>query len=173
MQNADPLQDKSSLFQLLVEGLIDYALNMLDPAGLVVSWNEGAQRIKGYAADEVLGRHFSMFYTEQDRLNGLPAAALRHAAEHGRYACEAQRVRKDGSLFWADIVLDSVRDQTGRLIGFAKITRDISERKRIQQELIERERSLRLLLDGVSDHALCLLDAFEGGPMPSPLSMPS
>src|ERR1700722_2249501 len=124
MQNIDPLQDKSRLFRLLVEGVVDYALYMLDPDGIVVSWNEGAQRIKGYAADEVLGRHFSIFYTEQDRLNGEPLAALRHPGGHNGYTSEAQRLRKDGSVFWADIVLDTVRDESGRLVGFAKITRD-------------------------------------------------
>ncbi len=153
----DSLQSGSHLLNLLVEGVVDYALYMLGPTGEVVTWNPGAQRIKGYTAEEILGRNFSLFYTEEDRLAGAPHAALERALEQGRYAEEVQRVRKDGSVFWADVVIDPVRDETGSLIGFAKITRDITDRRRAEQAVVESEQSLRLLIDGVTDHGLCLL----------------
>src|ERR1700735_2576703 len=136
------LQSDTYLLQLLVEGVVDYALYMLGPTGDIVTWNTGAQRIKGYRAEEIIGRNFSLFYTEEDRQAGAPSAALQRAVEHGRYAQEVQRVRKDGSVFWADVVIDPVRDDAGRLIGFAKITRDITDRKRAQQAVVESERSL-------------------------------
>src|SRR5271154_2298551 len=108
-------------FRLLVEGVADYALYMLDPTGRVTSWNTGAQRIKGYAPEEILGRHFSRFYTETDRANGKPARALKIAEQQGRYEEEGWRVRKDGTFFWASVIIDPIRED-GRLVGFAKIT---------------------------------------------------
>ncbi|HYE46120.1 MAG TPA: PAS domain S-box protein [Caulobacter sp.] len=122
-------------FRLLVAGVIDYALYMLDTEGRVSTWNSGAEKIKGYSAEEIIGQHFSRFYTPADREAGRPAHALAKAAEEGRYEAEAWRVRKDGSLFWANVVIDPVRDETGELIGFAKITRDITERRNAQLEL--------------------------------------
>jgi PAS domain S-box-containing protein len=122
-------------FRLLVAGVVDYALYMLSPEGLVTNWNAGAQKIKGYRTEEVLGRHFSLFYTEADRAAELPKKALETAAAQGRYEAEAWRVRKDGSLFWANVIIDPIRDETGQLIGFAKITRDMTERREAQLEL--------------------------------------
>ena len=122
-------------FRRLVEGVTDYAIYMLDPDGRVVSWNAGAQRIKGYRPEEIIGQSFSTFYTEADRLNGEPERALAVAAREGRLEKEAIRVRKDGSRFWAHVVIDPIRDPNGELIGYAKITRDITERVNTQHEL--------------------------------------
>lgn len=122
-------------FGKLVQSVKDYAIYMLDLEGRVTNWNTGAQAIKGYRADEILGTHFSRFYTEEDRIRGEPALALETALREGRYEREAERVRKDGSRFWAHVVIDPIRDEDGTLIGFAKITRDISEKRRAQEEL--------------------------------------
>ena len=126
---------ESGQFRSLVAGVTDYALYMLDPNGTVASWNSGAERIKGYTAEEIIGRHFSEFYTAEDRKNGAPNRALSIAAATGRFEAEAWRVRKDGSLFWANVVIDAIHDETGNLIGFAKITRDITERRNAQESL--------------------------------------
>jgi PAS domain S-box-containing protein len=122
-------------FRLLVAGVVDYALFMLSPDGIVTNWNAGAERIKGYRADEILGQHFSVFYTDADRASGLPERVLETARALGRYEAEAWRVRKGGDLFWASVVIDPIHDETGELIGFAKITRDITERREAQLEL--------------------------------------
>jgi PAS domain S-box-containing protein len=147
----------SDLHELLIRSVVDYAIYMLDPEGRVVSWNPGAERIKGYAANEIVGEHFSRFYTEEDRAAGVPEAALRQAAETGRFTAEAWRVRKDGSRFWALVVIDSIR-QDGKLIGFAKITRDMTEQHNAQLAALESERRFRLLVQGVTDYALYMLD---------------
>src|SRR6201996_1761231 len=118
-------------FRLLVENVADYALYMLDLTGVVTSWNIGGQRIKGYLPSEILGQHFSRFYTETDRANGKPARALATAEQHGRYEEEGWRVRKDGTFFWASVIIDPIREN-GKLVGFAKITRDITERRDAQ-----------------------------------------
>ena len=128
-------------FRLLVEGVADYALYMLDPSGIITSWNIGGQRIKGYSAQDTLGEHFSRFYTEADRANGKPARALRIAREQGRYEEEGWRVRKDGRFFWASVVIDPIYEE-GRLVGFAKITRDITERHETQLKLEEVQKQL-------------------------------
>ena len=128
-------------FRLLVEGVTDYALYMLDPTGVITSWNIGGQRIKGYTPQEILGQHFSRFYTETDRANGKPARALAIALEQGRYEEEGWRVRKDGTFFWASVVIDPIRED-GRLIGFAKITRDITERREAQLKLERMQKQL-------------------------------
>src|SRR5438067_7753968 len=128
-------------FRLLVEGVSDYALYMLDPGGVVTSWNIGGQRIKGYSADEIIGQHFSGFYTEVDRANGKPLRALRIAREHGRYEEEGWRVRKDGTFFWASVIIDPIREK-GQLVGFAKITRDITERREAQLKLEQMQKHL-------------------------------
>ncbi len=122
-------------FELLVQSVTDYAIFMLDPNGVVVSWNPGAQRFKGYTADEIVGQHFSRFYTEEDRQAGVPATALRTARQQGRFEAEGWRVRKDGTQFWANVVIDAVRDSAGTLIGFAKVTRDLTERLENQRAL--------------------------------------
>ena len=128
-------------FRLLVEGVVDYALYMLDPTGVVTSWNIGAQRIKGYAPEEILGQHFSRFYTETDRGNGKPARALKIAREQGRYEEDGWRVRKDGTFFWASVVIDPILEQD-HLVGFAKITRDITERRDAQLKLEQTQQQL-------------------------------
>src|SRR5689334_3136219 len=129
-----PVTDEGR-FQLLVGAITDYAIYMLDPHGIVTSWNTGAQRFKGYAPDEIIGQHFSRFYTEEDRQTNLPKRALETAAHEGRFEQEGWRVRKDGARFWAHVVIDPIRDDQGKLIGFAKITRDITERKKAQEAL--------------------------------------
>jgi len=123
------LRETASQFQALIGGVTDYALFMLDPNGLVINWNVGAERIKGYSAEDIIGQHFSRFYTDRDRAAGLPARALHIATQEGRYEAEGWRVRKDGSLFWANAIIDRITDERGALIGFAKITRDITERR--------------------------------------------
>ena len=128
-------------FRLLVENVADYAVYMLDPKGFVTSWNIGGQRIKGYLPSEILGKHFSRFYTETDRANGKPARALMIAEQQGRYEEEGWRVRKDGTFFWASVIIDPIRED-GRLIGFAKITRDITERREAQLRLERMQRQL-------------------------------
>jgi len=116
-------------FRLLVQGVTDYAIYLISPEGIVTSWNSGAQRIKGYEAEEIVGHHFSKFYTLEDRLRGLPERALRTAAESGRYEHEGLRVRKDGSTFWAHVIVDAITDKNGRIIGFGKVTRDVTEKR--------------------------------------------
>src|SRR5690606_30973980 len=111
-------------YRRLLESVVDYAIFQLDAEGLVTTWNSGARRIKGYTADEIIGKHFSAFYTEEDRAAGIPAKALETAGREGRYEAEGWRVRKDGSRFFASVVIDRIVDDDGQLIGFAKVTRD-------------------------------------------------
>ena len=134
-QAAEALRESDQQFRSLVAGVTDYALYMLDPTGIVSSWNAGAERIKGYSEDEIIGRHFSQFYTPEDRKAGLPGRSLAIAAATGKFEAEAWRMRKDGSLFWANVVIDAIHADTGKLIGFAKITRDITERRDAQEAL--------------------------------------
>ncbi|ARP84952.1 hybrid sensor histidine kinase/response regulator [Bordetella genomosp. 9] len=145
-------------FELMLRAIKDYAIYLIDRDGYIVSWNTGAQRFKGYTADEIIGQHFSRFYTPEDRENGLPQRALNIAATEGIYEAEGWRVRKDGTRFWTSIVIDPVHDDEGELIGFAKITRDISEKKRVQEELFAAEQRFRLLVQGVRDYAIFMLD---------------
>jgi PAS domain S-box-containing protein len=152
------LFDSERRFRLLVEGVIDYAIYMLDPHGIVTNWNAGAQRIKGYHADEVVGQHFGIFYTPEDRAAGLPARALETARREGKFEAEGWRVRKDDTRFLASVVIDAIYEQ-GVLIGFAKITRDVTERHASQRALLESERHFRLLVSGVTDYALYMLDS--------------
>jgi len=157
VQEPATAQDKER-FRLLVDAVTDYAIYMLDPSGIVASWNSGAQRFKGYIESEVLGEHFSRFYTEEDRASGLPQRALETAAREGKFEAEGWRVRKDGSRFWAHVVIDSIIDGKGNLIGFAKITRDLTERRRADEALRESEQRFRLLVQGVTDYAIYMLD---------------
>ena len=129
-------------FRLLVHGVRDYAIYLLDPTGKVSNWNAGAEAIKGYKADEIVGQHFSRFYTAEDRAAGVPQRALETALREGKYESEARRCRKDGTLFWASVVIDPVFSETGEHIGFAKITRDITERKQGELELEETRAAL-------------------------------
>jgi len=131
----EALRKSEEQFRLLVQGVTDYALYMLDPDGLVSSWNAGAERIKLYREDEIIGQHFSRFYTDEDRQLGQPELALRVAAREGRFEREGWRVRKDGSRFWAHVVIDALHGPQGDLIGFAKITRDITEKREAQLSL--------------------------------------
>src|ERR1700742_447885 len=140
-QRQRDLLESERNFRLLVEGVADYALYMLDPTGVITSWNVGGQRIKGYSPEEIIGQHFSRFYTETDRANGKPFRALKIAREHGRYEEEVWRVRKDGTFFWASVVIDPLYED-GRLIGFAKITRDITERRETQLKLEQMQKQL-------------------------------
>ena len=130
----DRLQETERSFQLLVTSVTDYAIFMLDPTGQVVSWNAGAQRIKGYDAQEIIGRNFSCFYTDEDRRANRPSTGLGIAAREGRFESEGWRVRKDGSRFWANVIIDAIHDG-GKLVGFAKITRDITEKKAAEARL--------------------------------------
>jgi PAS domain S-box-containing protein len=145
-------------YRLLVEAVTDYAIYMLDPAGTVSSWNPGAQRIKGYLANEIIGQHFSQFYTEKDKKIGLPARALETARLEGKFENEGWRVRKGGSQFWAAVVIDPIRSPSGDIIGYAKITRDLTERKQAEQMLKLSEQQFRLLVQGVTDYAIYMLD---------------
>ncbi|HZH25746.1 MAG TPA: PAS domain S-box protein [Azospirillaceae bacterium] len=145
-------------FQLLVDGVRDYAIYMLDTHGVVVSWNAGAQRFKGYTAQEIIGQHFSRFYTEEDRAAGVPQRALATARADGKFEAEGWRVRKDGTRFWASVVIDPIRDELGNLIGFGKVTRDITERKIALEALRQSEERFRLLVQGVTDYAIFMLD---------------
>lgn len=129
------IEDRGRQFQLLVSGVRDYAIYMLDPDGVVVSWNDGAERIKGYTEAEIVGENFARFYTQEDQRAGAPAHSLQKAREECHFEAEAQRVRKDGSLFWANVIIDPIYNEAGQLIGFAKITRDISERRRDEERL--------------------------------------
>lgn len=122
-------------YRLLVEAVLDYAIYLLDANGLVSSWNPGAERFKGYSAKEIIGKHFSVFYTEEDRAAGIPGRALETATREGRFEAEGWRVRKDGSRFWCSVVIDPVHDDRGHLVGFAKITRDVTEQKQHRDEL--------------------------------------
>ena len=145
-------------FKLLVQSIVDYAIYMLDPGGYVTSWNAGAERIKGFQASEIVGKHFSTFYTEEDRKDGLPEKVLETARRNGKFEGEGWRVRKDGSRFWASVVIDAIKNEGGELIGFAKITRDMTEKRAAQQALLDVERRFRLLVQGVTDYAIYMLD---------------
>ena len=153
----DAIADARRL-QLLIDAIVDYAIYMIDVDGTVLSWNSGAERLKGYSADEIIGKPFSLFYSLEDRAKGLPQTALRIAAEAGRFSSEGWRVRKDGSRFWALVVADAIRDEQGQVIGFAKVTRDITERQQAHNELLESERRYRRLIEAVVDYAIFQLD---------------
>src|SRR6185437_16169332 len=131
----EALRQSEERFGILVQGVTDYAIYMLDPEGRITNWNAGGQRIKGYAPADVLNRHFSMFYTAEDRATGLPRRALATAEREGRYEAEGLRVRKDGTTFWAGVVIDAIRDDEGKLVGFAKVTRDLTERRATEEQL--------------------------------------
>jgi PAS domain S-box-containing protein len=150
-------QSEAERLQIFISSVTDYAIYMLSPIGTVVSWNAGAERFKGYTAGEIVGQHFSRFYTEEDRAVDLPTRALQTAAATGKFEAEGWRVRKDGTRFWASVVIDPIRDQSGVLIGFAKITRDISDAKAAKEELRASEERFRMLVQGVTDYAIYML----------------
>ena len=150
------MPEKPHLYELLIHSVVDYAIFMLDEEGYVASWNPGAERIKGYTAEEIIGQHFSCFYTPEDRANRVPWEALKTAAA-SRFNVEGWRVRKDGTRFWAAVIIDPIR-QDGKLIGFAKVTRDMTEQRAAQLAALESERRFRLLVQGVTDYAIYMLD---------------
>src|SRR6266849_2863211 len=145
-------------FRLLVEGVQDYAIFMLDGAGRVSTWNSGAERIKGYRAEQIVGQHFSRFYPPEAIAEGKPARLLAIAARDGRVEDEGWRMRKDGTRFWADVILTALRDSEGAVIGFAKVTRDLTERKEAQDALHRSEQTFQLLVESVRDYAIFMLD---------------
>ncbi|HBT28706.1 MAG TPA: GGDEF domain-containing protein, partial [Erwinia persicina] len=151
-------ENSDVMYRLLVQSVVDYAIYMLTPDGTVANWNPGAQRAKGYLPTEIVGKNFSCFYSEEDRLQGAPQKGLAIAFDRGRYETEGWRYRKDGSAFWAHVVIDAVRDDEGRLIGYAKVTRDCTEQRRMQHEQFEREQTFRVLVEGVQDYAIYMLD---------------
>jgi len=145
-------------FQLLVDGTSDYAIFMLDTEGKVASWNTGAERIKGYRANEIIGEHFSRFYPRDAVEAGWPDKELTIAAAEGRFEDEGWRVRKDGSRFWANVIITALRGEKGELRGYSKITRDLTSRRNAEQALREGEERFRLLIEGTSDYAIFMLD---------------
>jgi PAS domain S-box-containing protein len=155
---AKSLEQTEERYRLLVEGVTDYAIFMLDPNGLVLTWNPGAARIKGYQANEIVGQHFSRFYPPEALQRRLPERELQVASAEGRFEDEGWRVRKDGSMFWANVVITALRSETGELRGFGKITRDLTQRREHEESLRQSEERFRLLVEGVSDYAIFMLD---------------
>jgi PAS domain S-box-containing protein len=139
---AEAIKHGGRVYELMVDSVRDYAIFMLDPDGHVASWNKGAQRIKGYTASEIIGRHFSAFYPPEDIASSKPARELKHAIRHGKFEEEGIRLRKDGTAFWASVVITAVRDETGSLVGFTKVTRDLTERRASQERAIADARRL-------------------------------
>ena len=144
--------------QLLIDAVVDYAIYMIGLDGRVLSWNTGAARLKGYEPREIIGQPFSRFYTPEDQAAGIPQKALRVAKEEGRFLAEGWRVTKDGTRFWASVVIDAIKNESGEVIGFAKVTRDITDRQEAQQRLLESERRYRRLIEAVVDYAIFQLD---------------
>ena len=151
-------RDDQELYRLLVESVRDYAIFALDPTGVVLTWNPGAERFKGYKASEIIGRHFSTFYTQEDRDRDFPAYELEVAAREGRFEDEGWRVRNDGTHFWANVVITALFDESGTLVGFGKVTRDLTERKMAEETLRESEERFRLLVQSVRDYGIFMLD---------------
>ncbi len=153
----EALQQSDQRFRLLVDNVRDYAIFMLDPEGRVASWNEGAERLKGYRAEEIIGQHFSRFYPQEDIEKGKPEHELRVAATDGRHEDEGWRVRKDGSRFWANVMITALRDAEGRLVGFSKITRDFTERRKAEEAVRLSEERFRSLFE-FSPDAIMVID---------------
>ena len=146
-------------YRQLVDTIKDYAIFFLTPEGNIASWNPGAQRIKGYRPEEIVGKHFSLFYTPEALANDWPMEELRRSATHGRLEDEGWRLRKDGTRFWANVIITPLRGPSGQLLGYFKVTRDLTEKRAQEEKLRESEQNLRLLVEGVQDHAMYLLDA--------------
>ncbi len=157
-ENEERLRRSEERFRAIVEGVQDYAIFMLDPTGHVASWNSGAERIKGYSEPEIIGKHFSVFYPPESLDIGWPARELAEAERVGRFEDEGWRVRKDGTRFWANVVITALRDTNGELRGFSKITRDLTERREHEESLRRSEERFRLLLEGIEDYAIFMLD---------------
>jgi PAS domain S-box-containing protein len=165
-QRRNTLPEKSTIetlpyerrLELLFHAVVDYAIYLLSPEGYIVSWNPGARRLKGYEDSEIIGEHFSRFFTPEDREQGLPKVALEVAAKEGRFESEGWRLRKDGSQLWVFSVVDAIRDEAGELLGFVKITRDMTERREAERRALESEARFRQLVEGVVDYAIFHLD---------------
>ncbi|HVF33703.1 MAG TPA: PAS domain-containing protein, partial [Candidatus Saccharimonadia bacterium] len=142
------------MFRILVDTVMDYGIFLLDPTGRVISWNAGAARLKGYRAHEIIGKHFSTFYTADAKATGWPAVELERAAADGRFEDEGWRVRKDGTMFWANVIITALRGPGGELSGFAKVTRDLTERREHEVALRQSEERMRLVIEGVKDYAI-------------------
>jgi PAS domain S-box-containing protein len=154
----EELSQSEERFRLLVERVQDYAILMLDHDGRITTWNLGAERLKGYTAEEIIGKHFSVFYPPEAIQTGHPQRELEMAVQEGRYAEQGPRVRKDGTRFWADVTITPIKDESGNLRGFSKITRDLTERRIAEEALRESEERLRLMVEGVQDYAIFMLD---------------
>jgi PAS domain S-box-containing protein len=157
-QEALRLRQQEERYRLMVEGVKDYAIFMLDTGGHILTWNEGAQRIKGYAANEIIGKHFSTFYTAEDLADGKPARELRIAIQTGKYEEEGWRVKKNGSVFWANVVITALFNEANQHIGFSKVTRDLTERKQNQEDLRLSEERYRSLVEQVTDYGIFMMD---------------
>jgi PAS domain S-box-containing protein len=155
LQTDDVVESK---FQLLVESVKDYAIFLLNKDGIIESWNEGAERIKGYSAQEVIGKSFSIFYMPEDIKRRHPEYELEKATQEGRYEEEGWRLRKNGTKFWANVVITALRDTSGKLIGFAKVTKDLSDKKSAEDKLKLSEERARRMFEGVKDYAMILLN---------------
>jgi len=142
---AEGNQSNSDAFRMLVQGVLDYAIFLLDPNGTIQTWNEGAKRLKGYESSEIIGKHFSIFYQQEAIDRGWPAFELEQAVKEGRFEDQGWRIKKDGSRFWANVVITALWDQNGNLYGFGKVTRDLTERMNAQEALRESEQKLREL----------------------------
>ncbi len=154
----EALLERERRFRLLVEAVSGYAITMLDPGGVITSWNAGAERMQGYTAEEIVGQHSSRFFTPEERRDGVPWRVLETAEREGQCEFEGWRIRKDGSRLWASVAVHPIRESDGGLIGYAEITRDISDKKAVQEALRESERQLRLMVEGITDYALYMLD---------------
>ncbi|MEO7101734.1 MAG: PAS domain S-box protein [Gemmatimonadaceae bacterium] len=153
------LRESKGLYKLLVDKVQDYAIFALDPLGNILTWNAGAQRLKGYLPHEIIGKHFSVFYPRHDIEAGKPDWELEVATRVGQVEDEGWRLRKDGSHFWANVLITALRDDDGQLIGFAKVTRDLTERRKAEEKVRESEERFRLLVQSVEDYAIFMLDA--------------
>jgi PAS domain S-box-containing protein len=157
-QQKERAKQEAEQLRLIVQGTKDYAIFMLDPHGNVATWNAGAERIKQYKAEEIIGQHFSKFYSQDVIDRGWPEHELKVAAAEGRFEDEGWRLRKDGSRFWANVVITALRDESGQLLGFSKVTRDLTERKQAEESLRQSEERFRHMVEGVQDYAIFMLD---------------
>jgi len=158
MKKLPPRPSNAKLFEILVERMRDYAIFVLDPLGHIMTWNTGARLLKGYAPEEIIGKHFSVFYLAEAKAIGWPEQELKAATMQGRFEDEGWRVRKDGSRFWANVVITALRDDDGHLLGFSKITRDLTARRKAEEDMRQSEERFRLLVEGVQDYAVYMLD---------------
>lgn len=152
------LHRSEEVHRLMIENVRDYAIFLLDSTGHIRTWNEGARRIKGYSADEIIGKHFSTFYTREDLETEKPRRELEIAVATGKYEEEGWRVKKDGSLFWGNIVITALFNEQNQLVGFSKVTRDLTERRQAQEQLRQSEERYRMLVEQVSDYGIFMMD---------------